>query len=57
MIEEMEKELTELVQEKTGDKSLVVRFDNGPLLRIEKTKKWPDDFRGFGTNVRPKNQR
>lgn len=20
-------------------------------------RKWPDDFRGFGTNVRPKNQK
>jgi hypothetical protein len=21
------------------------------------TRKWPDDFRGFGTNVRPKKQK
>jgi hypothetical protein len=29
-----------------------------PLLRTEKPKKkWPDDFRGFLSNVRPKKQR
>lgn len=27
-----------------------------PLLSPEK-RKWPDDFRGFGTNVRPKKQK
>ena len=26
-------------------------------LDSEEEKKWPDDFRGFGTNVRPKRQK
>ena len=28
----------------------------GRLLSPEKPRRWPEDFRGFGSNVRPKNQ-
>ena len=53
-----EKKLTQFVREQTGDDTLVVEFDRTPtLLSPEKPKRWPEDFRGFGTNVRPKNQR
>ena len=51
-----EEKITQLVRDETGDQSLTVNFDRSPLLRIEK-KKWPEDFRGFGSNVRPKKQR
>ena len=55
-IAETEAQLTQEVREATGDESLVVTFDTRPvLLSPEKTeRKWPEDFRGFGSNVRPK---
>lgn len=50
-----EADATAWVREQTGDDTLTVEFDTKPLLRTE--KKWPEDFRGFGSNVRPKKQR
>ena len=41
----------------TNQLSLPRRAAAEPLLRPEKTKRWPEDFRGFGTNVRPKKQK
>lgn len=41
-----------------GDGTLQVEFDMTPLLKTEKPKrKWPDDFRGFLSNVRPRKQK
>ena len=52
-------EATEHVREMTGRDDLVVELELQPLLSPEKTekKKWPDDFRGFGSNVQPKKRR
>lgn len=50
--------LTEEVREMTGDDSLEVDVDDTPLLSAEKReRRWPDDFRGFGSNVAPKKRR
>jgi hypothetical protein len=51
-----EKDLTEFVREQTGRDDLVVEYDRRPLLLSTEKRKWPDDFRGFGSNVRPKRQ-
>ena len=48
-IQEQEERLTRELREETGRGDLVVEFDRTPV--------WPDDFRGFGTNVKPKKQR
>jgi len=50
-ISEVEESLTKNLREMTGREDLVVEFDRSPIV------KWPDDFRGFGTNVRPRKQR
>lgn len=52
-VKEILDKLTKEVREATGDASLVVEVDDRPLLSSEKTPKWPDDFKGFGTNVKP----
>lgn len=50
-IAEVEDELTEKVREETGRDDIHVVFDRSPI------RKWPDDFRGFGSNVQPKGRR
>lgn len=50
IIAEQEAELTAELRERTGRDDLVAEFDRTPI-------KWPDDFRGFGSNVRPRKQR
>lgn len=54
-IAEVEAKATAEVREALGRDDVVVEFDRTPLLRAE--KKWPDDFRGFGSNVAPKKRR
>jgi hypothetical protein len=57
IIKRQETILTEELREKTGRDDLVVEYDIAPLLRTEKQPRWPDDFRGFHTNVRPRRQK
>ena len=57
VVREHEEALTKHVREQAGRDDLVVVYDRSPLLRFEKERRWPDDFRGFGSNVRPKRQK
>ena len=58
LIAEHEERVTRQLQAALGRDDVIAVFDQTPLLRAEKTeRKWPDDFRGFHTNVRPKKQR
>lgn len=54
-IQEHEERVTQQLRAALGRDDVTAVFDRTPLLRTE--KKWPDDFRGFATNVRPKKQR
>lgn len=50
--------LSKELQETLGRDDLTVEFNTRPLLRTKKSeRRWPEDFRGFGTNVRPKKQK
>lgn len=55
-IKEQEEELTGYIRMQTGE-HYTAEFDRRPLLRAEKPReerRWPEDFRGFGSNVRPR---
>lgn len=55
-----EEALTADLRKKLGRSDIVVEFDRSSiLLSPEKSpaRRWPEDFRGFGSNVRPKKQR
>jgi hypothetical protein len=56
-IADVEARATAEVREALGRDDVVVELDRTPLLSPEKIKKWPDDFRGFGSNVAPKKRR
>lgn len=55
-IVEHEERVTQQLRAALGRDDVVAVFDRTPIL-LSPEKRWPEDFRGFGTNVRPKKQK